>query len=142
MSNILMSGKFFGILAAISASLSFGAAQLASGGDLAVAGRDAGRGQDATNDNGVNRGAKSNRAGLPGILSGQSETISVRLNELSATSILIRLPARFGEEAQDRPAPGLAKQPVNARKSMVACEPVVSVLTEVAKQLQPGRCIT
>jgi hypothetical protein len=24
----------------------------------------------------------------------------------------------------------------------VACEPVVSVLTEVAKQLQPGRCVT
>jgi hypothetical protein len=74
----------------------------------------------------------------------QSQTISVRLDELSATSILLRLPARFGEEAQDHPAvPGLAKQPVNARKSMVvACEPVVSVLTEVAKQLQPGRCIT
>jgi hypothetical protein len=143
MSNILMSGKFFGILAAVSGSLSFGAAQLASGGDLAVAGRDAGQGQDATNENGVNRIAKSDRADMPRILSGQSQTILVRLNELSATSILIRLPARFGEEAQDRPAvPGLAKQPVNARKSMIACEPVVSVLTEVAKQLQPGRCIT
>jgi hypothetical protein len=143
MSKIVMSGKFVGILAAVAASLSFGAVQLASGGDLAVAGRDAGQGQGATSENGVNRGAKSDRSGLSGILSGQSETISVRLNELSATSILIRLPARFGEEAQDRPAvPGLAKRPVNARKSMVACEPVVSVLTEVAKQLQPGRCIT
>jgi hypothetical protein len=28
------------------------------------------------------------------------------------------------------------------RKLTVACEPVVSVLTEVAKQLQPGRCVT
>ena len=140
MSKILMSGKFFGILAAVSASVSFGAAQLASGGDLAVAGRDAGQG--ATNDNGVNRSAKSDRAGMPRILLGQSQTISVRLDELSATSILIRVPARFGEEALDRPAvPRLAKQPVNARKSMVACEPVVSVLTEVAKQLQPGRCV-
>jgi hypothetical protein len=142
MSNILMSGKFLGILAAMSASLSFGAAQLASGGDLAAAGRDAGQGRDATNENGVNRGAKSDRAGMPRILSRQNQTVSVRLNELSATSILIRLPARFGEEAQDRPAvPAAAKQPVNARKPMVACEPVVSVLTEVAKQLQPGRCV-
>jgi hypothetical protein len=24
----------------------------------------------------------------------------------------------------------------------VACEPVVSVLTEIARQLQPGRCVT
>jgi hypothetical protein len=143
MSKILMSGNFFGVLAAVAASLSFGAVQLASGGDLAVAGRNAGQGQGATNDNGVNRSAKSDRAGMPRIMAGQSQTISVRLDELSATSILIRLPARFGEEAQDRPAvPDLAKQPVNTRKSMVACEPVVSVLTEVAKQLQPGRCIT
>jgi hypothetical protein len=143
MYKIVMSGKFVGILAAAAASLSFGAVQLASGGDLAVAGRDAGQGQGAINENGVNRGAKSDRSGLSGILSGQSQTISVRLNEPSATSILIRMPARFGEEAQDRPAvPGLVKRPVNARKSMVACEPVVSVLTEVAKQLQPGRCIT
>ena len=29
-----------------------------------------------------------------------------------------------------------------SRKTAVACEPVVSVLTEVAKLLQPGRCVT
>jgi hypothetical protein len=28
------------------------------------------------------------------------------------------------------------------RKLAVACEPPVSVLTEIAKQLQPGRCVT
>jgi hypothetical protein len=28
------------------------------------------------------------------------------------------------------------------RKLAMACEPVVSVLTEVAKLLEPGRCIT
>ena len=27
-------------------------------------------------------------------------------------------------------------------KTAVACEPPVSVLTEVAKLLQPGRCVT
>jgi hypothetical protein len=40
-----------------------------------------------------------------------------------------------------RPFRGLAptNKPVGRT---VACEPVVSVLTEVAKQLPPGRCIT
>jgi hypothetical protein len=27
-------------------------------------------------------------------------------------------------------------------KMTVACEPAVSVLTEIAKQLAPGRCVT
>jgi hypothetical protein len=29
-----------------------------------------------------------------------------------------------------------------ARKPTIACEPMVSSLTEVAKLLQPGRCVT
>ena len=37
------------------------------------------------------------------------------------------------------PAPAVSKAPVGRT---VACEAVVSVLTEVAKQLPPGRCIT
>jgi hypothetical protein len=42
-------------------------------------------------------------------------------------------------ETRARPAaPAFAKP----GKTAVACEPVVSVLTEVAKLLQPGRCVT
>jgi hypothetical protein len=42
-------------------------------------------------------------------------------------------------ETRARPAaPSFAKP----GKTAVACEPVVSVLTEVAKLLQPGRCVT
>jgi hypothetical protein len=28
------------------------------------------------------------------------------------------------------------------QKAKVACEPVVSVLTDIAKRLPPGRCVT
>jgi hypothetical protein len=37
-------------------------------------------------------------------------------------------------------APALTRS--GDRKMMVACEPVVSVLTEVVRLLQPGRCVT
>jgi hypothetical protein len=152
MSKIRISGKASGIFVAAAVSLSFGAIQLAAGRDLASAARDATRSQDstsqdatsqdATNANGVNRAAKSDRADVRSSTVTPSQTISVHLDKLAATSILIRLPARLAEQAQDRPASSLAKEPVNARKSTVACEPAVSVLTEVAKRLLPGRCIT
>ena len=38
------------------------------------------------------------------------------------------------------PSPSLFKS--GDRKPPVGCEPMFSVLTEVAKQLQPGRCVT
>ncbi len=46
-------------------------------------------------------------------------------------------------DARNGPAalPSLFKSG-DRRKATVACEPMVSVLTEVAKQLQPGRCVT
>ena len=46
------------------------------------------------------------------------------------------------KEASDqaRSIPSLIKP--SYRKAAVACEPPVSVLTEVAKRLEPGRCVT
>jgi hypothetical protein len=139
MSKIFMSRIFSGIIGAAAVSGAFGAIQLASGRDLVTTGSDL----EQAGENGINRGAKTDRADMTRIPIQQSQTISVRLNGLSATSVLIRLPMRFGEEARNRPATsGLTKEPSIGRKSTVACEPVVSVLTEVAKQLQPGRCVT
>jgi hypothetical protein len=132
---------FSGAIGAVAVSLTFGAVQFASGSDLASTARDVGR--TGADGNGINRYAKSDRADVAGMHAGQSQTISVRLDGLAATSILIRLPAQLGEEARNRPViPDPAKESVSSRKSTVACEPVVSVLTEVAKQLQPGRCVT
>jgi hypothetical protein len=143
MSKIFMTKVFSGIVGAAAVSLTFGAVQFAAGSDLVAAARDFNPTKDVISANGINRAAKSDLADLPRIPAGQSQTISVRLDGLSATSILIRLPAQLREEARSRSfIPVLTKEPVNARRSTVACEPVVSVLTEVAKQLQPGRCVT
>jgi hypothetical protein len=68
----------------------------------------------------------------------QTQTISLRLDSLSDTSVLVRVPVA-GEARNSSSAPSLIK---SGGKVAVACEPVVSVLTEVAKQLQPGRCVT
>jgi hypothetical protein len=133
-----MSKMFAGILGAVAASLTFGAVQLASGSDLVTTGQHVGQ----VDENGINRAAKADRANVAKPAAGQSETISVRPGGgVSDTSVLIRLPAQYREEARNR-APGLAKEPAGSRRSTVACEPVVSVLTEVAKLLQPGRCVT
>jgi hypothetical protein len=132
-----MSQVFSGILGAIAVSLSFGAAQFASGSDLRGQ-PDAAPAPEVT----INRQAKADRADVPaGSL--KTQTISVRVDGLSDTSVLVRVPvAQMRKEARNTPAapaPTVSKQPV-ART--VACEPVVSVLTEIAKQLQPGRCVT
>lgn len=124
-----------GIFGVLAVGLTLGAVQLASGHDLIG-------GQRVTPipapESAVNRAAKADRAAAPtpGL---NTRTIAMRFNGLPATSVLIRVPV-VREEAHNRPvAPGLAR-PGEARK--VACEPVVSVLTDVAKLLQPGRCVT
>jgi hypothetical protein len=89
-------------------------------------------------DNDVNRAAKANRAAVtaPAQL---MQTISFQLHGLTATSVLVRMPVT--REAQDSaPKPFLLKS--GQPRLNGACEPMVSVLTEVAKQLQPGRCLT
>jgi hypothetical protein len=117
-----------GILGVIAISLAFGA--VAWGRDLAGTRKAAG-----------NRAAKADRATAVGAGSAvQTRTISLRLDSLSDTSILIRMPA--SKEASNGPsAPSMIKRSSD-RKTAVACEPPVSVLTEVAKLLQPGRCVT
>ena len=130
-----MSQLFRGILAAGAVTLTFGAAQFALGRDLSVGQQDPAVATDAT----VNRAAKADRAARVAAPASQSRTISLRLDALSATSVLVRIP--FAQEARNgASARSIIKSP--DRKMAVACEPMVSILTEVAKQLQPGRCVT
>lgn len=80
------------------------------------------------------------------------QTISVRLAEFSDTSFLLRIPTTTGtndhslrtNDLQAAPPAGqiLIKTERDEIKRPVACEPMVSVLTEIAKRLQPGRCVT
>ena len=121
------------MLGAIAVALTFGAAQLALGRDLSAIGQEA----SVTPEMAVNRTAKADRGGIAG--SGtQTRTILLRLDGLANTSILLRVPV--DKEARNSSPPSVTKS--GDRKIAVACEPVVSVLTEIAKQLPPGRCVT
>jgi len=122
-----------GVLAALAVSATLGAAQFASGHDLI------GRRQVAATkpEEGVNRAAKANRD-ISKVATGRERTIALRFKELADTSVLVRVPVAK-EEARNRPVAPLKS---GKSKNAVACEPPVSVLTEVAKLLEPGRCVT
>jgi hypothetical protein len=127
-----------GILAAVAISLSLGA--VAWGRDLvtvpqAAAGSSAAAG---ALEAAINRTAKTDRAAtLPAPV--QTRTIALRLDALADTSVLVRIPV--ARETRNAPSGPLINKSGN-RKLAVACEPPVSVLSEVAKLLQPGRCVT
>jgi hypothetical protein len=128
------------ILATLAVSATFGAVQLASGHDLTGL-----RQLASTEPAGeINRAAKADRAALK-TAPGRTETITFRTVGLDDTSVVVRVPViqapvvQAPEEVRNRPA---APAKPGASKMTVACEPPVSVLTEVAKLLQPGRCVT
>jgi hypothetical protein len=124
-----------GILGAIAITLTAGAVQLASGRDLLGVRQDPAGIAEAT----INRAAKADRIAGVAAPAAQTRTIALRLASLPDTSVVFRVP--LTQEARNgASAPSLTKS--GSRKMTVACEPVVSVLTEVARQLQPGRCIT
>ena len=133
-----MSQIFKAILAALAVTAGFGAVQLASGHDLT------GRRELASTEPAgeINRAAKADRVTLRAA-PGRTETITIRNVGLDDTSVVVRVPVvqapLVTEEVRNRPA---APARPGASKMTVACEPPVSVLTEVAKLLQPGRCVT
>ena len=129
-----MSQIIKGIFSALGVTLAFGAVQFASGHDLV--GRQT---VSVAPETGVNRTAKADRVAVVPSAT-PTQTIALRFDSLADTSILVRVPV-VKSDAGPRPTPPLVTKP-GVRKTTVACEPVVSVLTEVAKRLEPGRCIT
>ncbi|WP_063686897.1 hypothetical protein [Bradyrhizobium stylosanthis] len=134
--------KVFLCAAAIAATLGavqVGAVQLASGHDLAD------RWQAVADKpvHNINRAGKADRVTdiKPGVV--LTRTVSMRLNDLANTSVLLRVPAVI-ETGNAKPPLVLQnqKKPQGRNKPTIACEPMVSSLTEVAKLLQPGRCVT
>jgi len=135
-----MSQIFKAVLATLAVAGTFGVVQLASGHDLTGS-----RQLASTEPAGeINRGAKADRAALK-VAQNPTETVTIRSVNLADTSVVVRIPVAptpaaqapfMREEIRNRPEPP-AKQ-----KRTIACEPPVSVLTEVAKLLQPGRCVT
>jgi len=148
MSNIRM-----GILGAVAVTLSLGAAHFAFGEDLTVGMRTSGIPEQA-----IDRGGKTDRAPLLAEPVAPTQTISIHIDRVPGTSVLVRIPVARDEEGgkdqghatQGVANPGAAPegnaapaaQQLKDQRRTVACEPVVSVLTEIAKHLQPGRCIT
>jgi hypothetical protein len=138
-----MSKIFKAVLAVLAVSATFGAVQLASGHDLT------GRLQLAATEPAgeINRAAKADRAAFKAA-QGRTETFTIRTFGLADTSVAVRVPVVQApavqapvvrENVRSRPAPPARP---GAAKMTVACEPPVSMLTEVAKLLQPGRCVT
>ncbi|MBI5321515.1 hypothetical protein [Bradyrhizobium sp.] len=123
------------IFGALAAAATLCAVTLASGNDLAD------RFEAVTEPAvaaGVNRAAKADREAAPQAASA-ARTIQLRIDSLTDTSVLVRIPVQ--KDARNLPLDPPAAKPGKA-KMAVACEPPVSVLTEVAKLLQPGRCVT
>ncbi len=140
------------VFGAIAVSLTLGAVQFASGHDLAERWQAVAEGQTTGIASAINRSAKADRASVVAGSGEQTQTVSLRPESLSATTVLVRMPvAKSFDRSSDKSpetdarnvpgAPSLFKSG-DRRKATVACEPMVSVLTEVAKQLQPGRCVT
>jgi hypothetical protein len=115
-----------GIVGVFALSLTLGAAQFALGRDLSEVAPPVRVSQDAV----INRATKSDRAAVAAAPAPRTDTIALRLGGLSNMSVLLRVPAAQALRALPK------------AQSTFACEPVVSVLTAVAKQLPPGRCIT
>jgi hypothetical protein len=125
------------IFGSLAASLTLGVVQFAAGQEFA------GRFQAVTEPVGtaINRAAKADRATEIPAAASSSRTISMKVDSLADTSILVRVPV--AKEARNLPP--AATKPAERkpdRKMAVACEPTVSILTEVARLLQPGRCVT
>ena len=117
---------------AIAIALTLGAVQFASGHDLV----DGWQALSEQPGHIVNRGKADRLAGLK-TSAVSTKTDSVRLNDLADTSVLLRIPSA---QARTTKPPTLLRN--QSHKPTLACEPVVSALTEVARLLQPGRCVT
>lgn len=132
-------------LGAVTIAATLGAVQLASGHGLAD------RWQAVTDipshssnyapSHNVNRAGKADRLAEIKPAPVPTRTVSMRLNDLADTSVLLRIPAVI-ETGNAKPPVLLQNQKRIRNKPTIACEPMVSSLTEVAKLLQPGRCVT
>ena len=136
------------VVGVVSGAAMFGANQYASGNDLRTSNL---RGtltdsdtaiQTIANASVVNRAGKGDRAETPAKLD-PGQTLSFRVHGLNDTSVLLRLAGPEPKAEKDKPASTKAI-PIESkpRKTTVACEPPVSMLTDVARLLQPGRCVT
>jgi hypothetical protein len=143
------------VLGLVSGAAMFGAIQYASGNDLrgTLVSSDIAASVNTVVDSPVNRAGKSDRAATAAPQNEASQTLSFRVHGLSDTSILLKLAATpvapikavtaKTETAKTETAKARSISVTDKpQRAAVACEPPVSVLTEVARMMQPGRCVT
>ncbi|MGY4305818.1 hypothetical protein ACVIJ6_003061 [Bradyrhizobium sp. USDA 4369] len=143
-----LTGKLVVLGAVTASALLAGAMQLASGHDLAselpAQAPEKALASVATN---VNRASKTDRAASIAEAA-PTQTVSIKLAAFADTSFLLRLPLttkglRDGQGARPQGSQLITTETERREAQRpVACEPSVSVLTEIAKRLQPGRCVT
>lgn len=141
-----------GILGTLAGTLALGAVHLevAAGNDLlgpvqrpdaSVSGTPSAQSASAAIMPNVNRASKGDRA--RDAQSVEGVTISFRIPGVDDSSVMMRVTVGDTSDNVKRPkAPSPIGNGTGAARRTVACEPVVSVLTAVAKQLQPSRCVT
>jgi hypothetical protein len=130
-----MSQTVKGIFAVVAVSLTFGAVQLAFGQDL----KSRFKSFASPPEESVNQTGKADRLARAPSPSMATQTIAIHVDRLPGTSILVRVPVK--EASTNAPAVIRTKDE-GKLSSTIACEPVVSVLTDIARRLQPGRCLT
>ena len=137
-----------GILGIISASLALGAVHLeiAAGSDLkAGAPGDASLSgtapyvQLASHD--VNRATKADRLGSPSP-GNSGPTLVFKVAGLDNVSVATFMPLARRESARQESNSARSKDGSRAIMNTAACEPPVSALTELAKKIETGRCVT
>lgn len=88
----------------------------------------------------INRLAKADRSEVSQNAA-KGRTLTFQLPELPATTVAVRIWEAAGMISAPQPVAS-SKRTGEKRRQTVACEGVVSALTEVAKHLEPGRCVT
>lgn len=93
----------------------------------------------------VDRAAKGDRAAA--VKPAGGTTMSFQVPGIPDTSVMMRVPSGWASDARDalRQSPAAisgSRRGSSAAPRPVACEPTVSVLTAVARHLEPGRCVT
>ena len=126
-----------GILGAAAATLAFGTVHLEVSAKSEQGQQAAMVRTDAASQ--VERASKGDRLTTPSVQA-QNLTVSFRLPGADS-SVMMRVLLPAGGSTTDRQTPPPTDR-ASTGKRMVACEPSVSVLTPVAKLLQPSRCVT
>lgn len=143
-----MTGRSLGFLAATAALAAFGGLHLEIASGRGLDRPPPGDARLVTGTTiavtGINRSAKRDRDKVS-LSDTEDRTITFQHPDVPSTTVAVRMreTARAAKRRPDLNGTPKARRPPAAKsRQTVACEGVVSALTDVAKQLEAGRCVT